>query len=312
MAQFTTMVGLLQDPLTTKAQVDALLGPLVETAKALATSNPGLYGISDAQPEYAVILSHLLPDLMDAMMNRLGDTMGLPRTEPSTKHLLSGQGGDHQKLTLIETGLVTVLNTLLDSLNPAKNLVAAGQHQLAIGMAMVKLAAYYQQSLNTQELPGVVAGASLSFHQFRADWSFVEANGSNAKYPILNFVSFVGPDAAKTAVALFDALLSANFTSLASSVKSAYGLLTTGIDLPTLSTTLRHNGVQRSNQALRGCIFTSDPTCNQLVYPNGINTVYTYDPASGLRIPQPVIVLVRSPLTGRYSMGTPLFMPANN
>ena len=311
-AQFTTMVNLLQDPATTKAQVDALLGPLVETAKALSTSNPGLYGIADAQPEYAVILSRLLPDLMDAMMNRLGDTVGLPDTEPSTKRTLIGRGGEHQKLTLIETGLVTVLNTMLDALNPAKNLVAAGQHQLAIGMAMVKLAAYYQQSLNTQELPGVAAGASLSFHQFRADWSFVEANGSNAKYPILNFVSFVGPDAASAVVGLFDALLSANFTSLASSAKSAFDLLKNGIDLPTLSTTLRHNGVQRTNQALRGCIFTSDPTCNQLVYPNGINTVYTYDPASGLRIPQPVIVLVRSPLTGRYSMGTPLFMPANN
>ncbi|MEO7255516.1 MAG: hypothetical protein ABIZ64_14920, partial [Casimicrobium sp.] len=265
-----------------------------------------------AQPEYAVILSRLLPDLIDAMMNRLGDTVGLPDTEPSTKRTLIGRGGEHQKLTLIETGLVTVLNTMLDALNPAKNLVAAGQHQLAIGMAMVKLAAYYQQSLNTQELPGVAAGASLSYHQFRADWSFVEANGSNAKYPILNFVSFVGPDAASAVVGLFDALLSANFTSLAASAKSAYTLLKSGIDLPSLSTTLRHNGVQRTNQALRGCIFTSDPTCNQLVYPNGINTVYTYDPASGLRIPQPVIVLVRSPLTGRYSMGTPLFMPANN
>ncbi|MEO7253572.1 MAG: PASTA domain-containing protein, partial [Casimicrobium sp.] len=92
-AQFTAMVNLLQDPATTKAQVDALLGPLVETAKALGTSNPGLYGIADAQPEYAVILSRLLPDLMDAMMNRLGDTVGLPDTEPSTKRTLIGRGG---------------------------------------------------------------------------------------------------------------------------------------------------------------------------------------------------------------------------
>ena len=244
-------------------------------------------------------------------MNRLGDTVGLPRTEPSEKRALIGTPGDHQKLTLIEEGVVAVLNAELDALNPYKNMVSAAQHQVAIGLAMIKLANFYRVSLKTEELPGIVAGASFSYHAFRSGWSFVEATHLNIKYPRLNFVSFIGPDTASAVVGLMDALISADFTSLASSAKAALEIANNAIDLPTLSTELRHNGVQRTSLAAPGCVFTTDPTCNQLVYPSGINTVYTYVAGSGFRVPQPVIVLVRSPFTGRYSLGLPLFFPEN-
>lgn len=44
------------------------------------------------------------------------------------------------------------------------------------------------------------------------------------------------------------------------------------------------------------------------IYPSGIDTVYANSPGS-LRIPLPVIVLARNPLTAHYSMATVEFMP---
>ena len=312
-AQLTEMVTAQQDPMVTLEKLTTLTGPISDTAKSLATVTPGLYGIADAQPEYAMILSQLLPDFMDAMMNRVGDSVGLARTEPSDKRAIIGNSGDRQKFhPLVDLGVAALLNAELDALNPYKNMVSAAQHQVAIGLAMVKLANFYRVSLKTEDLPGIVAGASFSYHAFRSGWSFVEATDLNVKYPRLNFVSFIGPDSASAVVGLFDALISADFTTLASSAKALITIGYNAIDLPTLSTQIRHNGVQRTSLAAPGCVFTTDPACSQLIYPSGINTVYTYVAGSGFRIPQPVIVLVRSPFTGRYALGLPLFFPSND
>ncbi|MBI5503277.1 MAG: hypothetical protein HY899_00635, partial [Deltaproteobacteria bacterium] len=341
-AAVDALVEGLRDENTLLPELAQLLGDVVTAAAPLGDSEPGEYGRVAAQPEYAVLAAHLLPDWIDALMNDLGATMGLtpePPTELTAAPLAEAAfaaaapdvlGADattetaqgsasagvvrkRPRSTLSEQLTIFAVNTVIDQMNTLKKLHNDVMGQAFSGVMLVALASHLRVALAGQELVEVVAGASLSFRRFYAPYTMVEGFGLDAKYPQLNEVILLGPETVAPGLELFEAIKSAKFDTLWSSVKTltdGYGKIK---DFLGEADEAYANGVQRTHFADSPCIFTSAPGCVQLLFPNGFYSVYSYEPPPGfgtlVGIPLPIITLVRSSLTGEYSFATPPFIP---
>jgi hypothetical protein len=70
---------------------------------------------------------------------------------------------------------------------------------------------------------------------------------------------------------------------------------------------------QGAGQGYRGCLFSSSPSCSQLVFPNGFKSVYTYNPPAGFQgfsgLPVPIIFMLFDKTHGVVYIDTPVFLP---
>ncbi|MFO1428252.1 MAG: hypothetical protein U1F11_15040 [Steroidobacteraceae bacterium] len=221
-----------------------------------------------------------------------------------------------------------LLQTIVEKIDLVSAARKAATQQAYKGAALVRLASHLRQAvagagLTGHDLVEVVGGASLSVRRFYADYSFIEGFGFDQKYPQLNEVMLIGPD---------NAAIDAVF-GLVEMAKDVSGNLQT-LDLSKLWKGAQAmwsakeaiggadgllddayvHGLQRTHFIERGCIFTTAPGCSQLLFPNGFNSVYTYD-TSGQRffsgLPVPIIVLVRNGVDGQFavSFATVPFIP---
>ena len=324
----------LRDESTLLPEVAARLTDVVTATAPLGDTNPTEYGFVAAQPEYAVLAAHLLPDWVDALMNDLGTTMDMtpvppteltaapPGEEPfaATRTPRAAQGtasaaASHPRprSTIGEQLTVFAVNTVIEQLNTLKKLHNDVMKQAFSGVMLVGLASHLRAALTTSELVEVVAGASLSFRRFYAPYTMVEGFGFDEKYPQLNEVILLGPDTVAPGIDLFEAIKGAKFDTLWSSIKTLKDGHDKIKDFLGGADEAYANGVQRTHFAERPCIFTTAPGCVQLLFPNGFYSVYSYEPPPGfgtlVGIPLPIITLVRSSLTGEYSFATPPFIP---
>lgn len=150
-------------------------------------------------------------------------------------------------------------------------------------------------------IPGIVTGASLSFHSFGLGNSIIEAY-SWAEHASGNRVQLIGP----TLVAdLFDAVSGVrdvrfnNAREVRRSVRAVREAATSAA------------GVVRDGFAevypsstLAGCVFDSAPDCRQLGFTDGFPTVHT-----GGSFPGPVLFIVYDAVSGNVSIGNFLFFP---
>jgi hypothetical protein len=87
--------------------------------------------------------------------------------------------------------------------------------------------------------------------------------------------------------------------------------------LYTASSSLHANGLRKARQADANYFFTSAPDCTQLLLRDGgLDPVYEFDVldplgrVGALPIPLPVIMIIRSGVTGDFSLDTPVFLPS--
>jgi hypothetical protein len=172
----------------------------------------------------------------------------------------------------------------------------------------VAAAQHYKESVSGQSLPGVVAGASLSFHVFKSPFSFIEGE-LDMDEPANNVVMTVGPDvlnAVIEAAGTKDALGKAKKADeLFDALKELYNKLSD------LSTSAK-DAFQPDAVGYRGCIFSSAPACGQLFYDDGLNSVYTYTPPGGgglSGLPVPILFVVYNKAGGVVYVDTPVFLP---
>jgi hypothetical protein len=164
-----------------------------------------------------------------------------------------------------------------------------------------------------QPLTAVVAGASLQFHVFRMPDSFVEAD-LDAENALNTVVVTIGPDQVAALdfieeTAAIDA--AASSFQLSEAMMKVYDFIKSG---ETAGVASRVGGAfQGRGVPYRGCLFSSVPTCTQIVFPNGFKSVYTYDPPVGFDqfsgIPIPIIFMVFDKTSGRVYIDTPVFLP---
>jgi len=342
-AALQALVGGLREEGTPLVVIGQLLGDLTHAADRLTFQAPSEYGHVQAQPEYAVLAAHLLPDWIDALMNDLGATMDMEPAPPgdgppqdlpqvfsvaraaaqssqgAAGNAAASQGASaplqvpRPRSTIAEQLTAFAINTIIEHMNVAKKFHNDVMKQARQGAMLVVLASHMRAGLDADEIVEIVSGASLSFRVFYSPYSFLEARGLDMKYPQLNEVVMLGPDTVAPGLDLFEAIKGAKFDSLWASLKTLKEGRDKIKDFLGGADEAYANGLQRTHTADRPCIFSGAPDCVQLIFPIGFYSVYSYEPPPGfgsfVGLPLPIITLVRSSLTGHYSFATPPFIP---
>jgi hypothetical protein len=153
-------------------------------------------------------------------------------------------------------------------------------------------------------IPGVVTGASQSFHSFGLGHSIVEAF-SDAEFPDGHVVQLVGPTLVADIASALNGVRGVSFKSrkaMKQSVKKVKSAAEGAV------AALKAQFKQLTpDQLLPGCVFTTLPGCQQLGFGDGLPVVHT-DGA----FPAPVLILVHDVVGGNISVGSFLFFPNDN
>lgn len=302
------------------------------------------YGGILNQREYTIFLSHELPVFYDTLMEVVAASIGMPsRDSPFAAKAMPGPASARVVLksgpTLAELAVTQAVDMITDKImeqeaavyqNARKFAVDCGK-QAAWTAAAVAITMELRDFVYGEDIYEVVSGASLSFRVFNGGLSFLEVPGGIDE-PGLVSVMIIGPSTiseAGTAITdLFNKLKEGfsygldpatnplRFKNLDDAKKRMDGLMTKLQDVGKAVTGLQDvidNAYQRPSSVDRGCVFSPDITCSQLIYDNGFKPVYVYKPPPGFGslggLPVPIIFIVQNQLTGAMYFGTPIFLP---
>jgi beta-lactam-binding protein with PASTA domain len=304
-----SLVAQLQEPSTTLPALDARVAELSEVVGDIAQMSPTKFGLVSAQAEHTAIVTTLVPDMMDALMNDLGKIVGLSPEAPKRRGA--------QKSTLGEALVTLAVNKSLEMINTAKQLQNAAMKSAKQGAALLALAGQLRTALAGDSLEAVVSGASLSFRLFGVPNAFIEGNNFELKYPYLNDIVMIGPEAVDKVLDASSAIASlGSAQSLGAAIYALYDVRKKLGEVVSTADGVFANGLQKVRQAERSCFFSSAAACGQLVVRDGgFDSVYEYRvineffQVDSLPIPLPIITIVRSPVSGRFSFATPAFLP---
>ncbi len=308
----------LRERHTPLTQIDALAAAFDAKARRINGLTPSEYGTVQAAPEYALIVSHAIPDMVDALMNDFSEGLGIGRETrpfPGLKSLLVD--------SLVTLAINQAIEKAMAPLESAKKYAKDILGQAAWGAATVALAHHARQFLAAQELIAVGSGASMSMHVFESPWAFIEAIGLEWEYTDLNTVALIGPDVLTAAKGTIDKITGAWGAAPGSGYTSADQVKK---DLKELKSKLKEvldsagalaDTVERSFQGTdeeaEDCLFSNHPECTQLLFSDGFDSVYRYSGpggGSGLGgLPVPIVFIVRNNVSGQLYISTPVFLP---
>lgn len=183
-------------------------------------------------------------------------------------------------------------------MNIIKNYYFPIVKKVVFHMQNLVLEGLIRQLIAVQDIPGIVTGASLSFHSFKLGNSIIESN-SAAEFPDGNIVILIGP----TLLADVQAALSGLGVSFGNlrEVREAYENVRDTAQAA--RDALSQNYTQLiPDQSVNGCVFSGVIGCRQLGFSDGIPSVY----GTG-QFPAPVLMLVYNAVTGEISLGNYLF-----
>lgn len=302
-------------PLT---QIDALAAAFDAKARLVAGLTPSEYGTVMAAPEYALIVSHAIPELIDALMDDLGEGVGLDRAVRSFPGLKSALVD-----TLATLAIDKAIETALPLIDGAKKYAKDILGQAAWGAAVVALANHAREFLDGQELGAIGSGASMSIHVFESPWAFIEANGLEWEYTELNTVALIGPDVLTAAKDVIDKIKDAwsarpgsGYTSssqIKKDLKELKAKLKSLLDSAGAMADTVERSFQGTDEEAEDCLFSSHPDCTMLLFSDGFDSVYHYDGPSGGTglggLPVPIVFIVRNNVSGQIFINTPVFLP---
>ena len=327
----------LTAPGTSIAQLNALADQFAIRAARLQGVTMSEAGVINAQGAMALLLARRLPALYDALMNELGRTVGIPPVTPIIPAVALSRHGQTPASTTARprSSLGEVLTTIaikyaLDKAEEtlthfAKQVLAQAGYSAFVMVTVHHVRDFVQG----QDIVATVAGASLSFHEFESPYSMIEGE-FDTLHPENNEVILIGPDQVNNLASLILSIkkgmkykdviipgandgkyqnagqLVGDLFSLRKAAVKAQGAL--GKLLASFQ-----NMFQPPESADQGCIFSSSPTCGELLYPDGFKTVYEVEPAPGMvsftGLPVPIVFLVYNKSNGVMYFDTPAFFP---
>ncbi len=176
-------------------------------------------------------------------------------------------------------------------------------HDLARVAAILAIDGLLNQFVNNMNLPGIITGASLSFHVFNAGGSVIEVNGANRTLPERSDVFLVG----SAAIAAVEGVFSALDPSSIEDLDDVWEFFEGVVDAMEAAGEAAETANQLPSSVFPSCILSSSSTCVELVYPAGFNSVIT---CSGfVCFPQPVLILVHNLDTGTWAFDLFNFTP---
>lgn len=327
----------LKTPGTTMAQLRALADQFATRAARVDGMVVSEYGGIYSQREYTRLLSHRIPAFYDALFTEIALQVGMAPIEPGFPGL------KHMKATLAEQLTTIAVDYVVEKImdegskiyKNAKKFALDTMKQVIWTAATVAFNSHLKAYVSGGDVFEVVSGASLSFRVFNeplANQAIIEVPG-DFDDPELTAVMIVGPD---TVAALGNAIQDLfqkmkdgfsygldpknnpkkykNGNEAKKHLKEFKGKLDAIKQSVTNLQDTVDNVYQTADDVMPGCVFTSDPSCMQLIYNEGFKPVYRYTPPPGFAslggLPVPIVFIVQNQYTGLMYFGTPLFMPA--
>ena len=332
-------------PLSTLRALAVKFSTRAARANGLIASESGV--IQD-QAAITMLLSRRLPGLYDALMSEIARSLSIPpavqplSAEPLTEdaQLAAAPKAPIRKESTLAEQLTTqamqyVVDTMIDNFN--KKYAAAKQYtteiigQAKYAGAVVVVTSHLRQILHAQPLEGVVSGASLSFRVFESPFSMIEANVEKT-YPELNQVVIIGPEliSKEPVNAVIEKIKEAaqfrktfspsevkryrNLDQIKKDLKDFRGALESLLSTTQSLVDVINNAFQPTLLSANQCIFTTNPPCGELLYPDGFKSVYQYSAPAGLGngftgLPLPIVFIVYNTVTGEFFLDTPSFFP---
>jgi len=341
MADLKALTDALRANGGTLANLETLADQFSTRAARLDGHFVSRYGGIYNQPEYTLLLSHRIPAFYEAFMEEIAQASGLPRrTDP-----FPGFDGARRKpkSTLAELAVTQAVDFTVEKIIEGASATYKNAKQFAVDIgrqaAWTATAVLVANELRAAVLGGdivaVISGASLSFHEFNdplLNQAIVEAPVELLD-PALSQVMIIGPDT----VAAAGSAISGLYTNMKKAFSVGQNPLTNPQryknfnnakkDISDMQKAIKGVGTsfgnlqkvvasayQTASDVLGGCIFTSDPACNELIYENGIAPVFRYTPPPGYGaltgLPAAIIFIVQNMNTGLMYFATPEFMPS--
>ena len=262
------------------------------------------WGAIKGQSAMTLLLTDKVPALYDALMNDLAEVVihGAPEPMDGETHGPSAEIDSTLAEQLVNMAVKMVLDKIKDELlKPVKQVLK----HAAWSAAVVAGAQHYKASGQGQPLTAVVAGGSLSFHVFHTQYSFIEGD-FDLSNPENNVVITVGPDVVSAV------LSAANIKNSLSTAVQADQLFA-GLNglynmIKQFGSSLAQKAFQPTPQGSQGCIFTTLPTCGQLLYEDGFQSVYDYQNGT-IALPVPILFVIYNKNGGTTFVDTPVFLP---
>lgn len=273
--------GAVSDDGTPPAVLRFLNQTLAANVGAIQQLNVQTYGVLDSSVALINVVGTRVPLLVVANIDRVRQAIadaGYGSGGLAPKGSATPMGGFSLGSVLSVTSIQTSL---------MKQIYGGYIYQLIRGAATVAGADLLQNFVNNTAITNLITGSSIAIHVFELPNSVIEGYGFNTQLAEANHVFIVGPDLIDSVVDLLDGLPSADdFKDLNDINDGVSSLVEAG-----QAVNEAFNQANSSPDAVeRGCLFESHPACRQLVYSNGIGSVYQADGA--LNLPAPVIIIV--------------------
>jgi hypothetical protein len=324
LADLQAWIDGLRAPTTSMAQLRTLADQFNSRAGRLHALHLSEAGVIKSQALLTLLLCQRLPELYSALTDELAAVVASSGIPPGgANDFASGPSAVEAESLLAEELTVIALEyaveKITDALNPIQKLREEGFEEAAWSVEVVLAAHHFRQYAQGLPLTAVVSGASQSFRAFEIDYAFIEGV-FDTDHPTSNVVLTIGPDLLErlglsTDVA-FDDVKTAIGTAVNTVVNAAvmfraltkvYDWMKGGSTSPSDLNNILEDSFQSRPAGFRGCIFTTVPECGQLVYEDGLRSVYETD--TGFGIPVPILFIAYNKTTGQMYVDTPVFIP---
>jgi hypothetical protein len=343
----------LRAPGTTLTQLNQLADAFGTRAARLDGLDVTEWGAVNASNEYTLLLARRIPALYEAIMDELAVVVGEPPTRVATaadpqrssvfeRAYVAESGSDGEaraggveiSSTLSEL-LVTqatqwVVDKIIDDFNERyKNAKQYGEDvmkQAFYGAFTVAAVSHVRQFIQSQDTGTFVAGASLSLHVFDAPYSMIEGPW-DIQNPEMNEVYVIGPRLFEQVREFIEAIQEASDyrdvvdpTTEDGRYKSVEEIKE---DLKEFRDYLQDVADEFGDIAQRvyqppdavdaPCLFEAGPRCSQLIWENGFESVYEYEPPPGFEsftgLPLPIVFMIYNYRDNQFYFATPAFFP---
>lgn len=241
------------------------------------------YGVLDSSVAMVNVVGTRLPLLTVASIDRIRQALasaGLV-TGPAT-FPINGVGN------IDGFSFGAVLSSMSIQVNLMNDLYGSFIYQLIRNAASIAAGNLLQNFANNTAITGLITGSSVAIHAFNLPNSVIEGFGFNTQLAEANHVFIIGPDLIEAVrdIITMDLPSADDFKDLNDIEEKINEVVDAGNAVNDA-----YNAANSSpNDVLRGCLFENHPACHQLVYSNGIGSVYTA--TGGFDIPASVVFIV--------------------
>ena len=271
------------EPFTPPNVLRTLNQQLAQSVAAIDQLNVHDYGVLDSSVAMVNVVGTRLPLLTVKSIDRIRLAIadaGLINGSPN--YPVNGVSG------INGFSFGAVLSSMSIQVNLMNRMYGSFLYQLIRNAATIAGADLLQNFVNDTSITALITGSSVAIHAFELPNSVIEGFGFNTQLAEANHVFIIGPTLIEAVLDILriDLPSAEDFKDL-NDVEDKVNEI---VDLGNALNEAFNDANSSPDEVLRGCLFDNHPACHQLVYGNGIKSVYTA--TGGFDIPAPVVFII--------------------